>query len=197
MRQVEGREWLLWGCAVAVTLVLTFGILSLTFPDVHYPLDHVSLLNLKEWVRGLATLVLLFNIYTIYQHLQLQRIRRRLAEREQIFQLITENAADMIAVIDRSGQRLYNSPAYQKILGYGPEELAATSSMDQIHPDDRERVREASVKASSTGRGEQLEYRIRHKDGSWRSLESTASAIRGPEGETTGLGPVHTIGEPR
>jgi PAS domain S-box-containing protein len=187
MRQVEGREWLLWGCAVAVTLVLTFGILSLTFPDVHYPLDHVSLLNLKEWVRGLATLVLLFNIYTIYQHLQLQRIRRRLAEREQIFQLITENAADMIAVIDRSGQRLYNSPAYQKILGYGPEELAATSSMDQIHPDDRERVREASVKASSTGRGEQLEYRIRHKDGSWRFLESTASAIRGPEGETTGL----------
>src|ERR1700758_2663643 len=35
MRQVEGREWWLWGCAVAVTLVLTFGILSLTFPDVH------------------------------------------------------------------------------------------------------------------------------------------------------------------
>ena len=187
MRQIEGREWWLWGSAAAVTLVLTFGILSLTFSDVRQPLDNVSLLNLKEWVRGLAALVLLFNIYTIFQHLQLQRIRRQLAEREQIFQLITENAADMIAVIDRSGQRLYNSPAYQKILGYGREELAATSSMDQIHPEDRERVREASLKASSTGRGEQLEYRIRHKDGSWRFLESTASAIRSPDGETTGL----------
>ncbi len=187
MRQVEGREWWLWGSAVAVTLVLTFGIISLTFPGLRQPLDGVYLLNLKEWVRGLAALVLLFNIYTVYQHLQLQRIRRQLAEREQIFQLITENAADMIAVIDRSGKRLYNSPAYQKILGYGPEELAATSSMDQIHPDDRARVQEASAKASTTGRGEQLEYRIRHKDGSWRFLESTASAIRDNEGQTTGL----------
>src|SRR6201993_2482913 len=187
MRQVEGREWWLWGSAVAVTLVLTFGILSLTLPGLRQSTNNFDSLNLKEWVRGLAALVLLFNIYTIYQHLQLQRVRRQLAEREQIFQLITENAADMIAVIDRNGKRVYNSPAYQKILGYGPEELAATSSMDQIHPDDRARVQEASAKASTTGRAEQLEYRIRHKDGSWRFLESTASAIRSPQGEGVGL----------
>ncbi len=29
--QIEGREWWLWGLAVVVTLVLTFGIVSLTF----------------------------------------------------------------------------------------------------------------------------------------------------------------------
>ena len=144
-------------------------------------------MNLKEWVRGLAALVLLFDVYTVYQQRELQQIRRRLAERDHLFQLITENAADMIAVIDRNGQRLYNSPAYQKILGYDPEELAATSSMDQIHPDDRARVLEAAEKARNTGRGERLEYRIRHKDGSWRFIESTASAIRSPEGETEGL----------
>src|SRR5579859_4432153 len=186
-RQIEGREWWLWGSAVAVTLVLTLGILSLTLPGFRQPTDDISSLNLKEWVRGLAALVLLFNIYAVYQHLQLQRVRRKLAEREQIFQLITENAADMIAVIDQNGKRLYNSPAYQRILGYGPEELAATSSMDQIHPDDRARVQEVSAKATSTGRGEQLEYRIRHKDGSWRFLESTTSTIRNPQGEAVGL----------
>ena len=186
IRQVEGREWWLWGSAVAVTLVLTLGILSLTIPGLHSS-DETYSLNLKEWVRGLAALVLLFDIYTIYQRQQLQRIRRQLAEREQLFQLITENAADMIAVIDRDGKRLYNSPAYQRILGYAPEELAATSSMDQIHPDDRARVMEASTKANTTGRGELLEYRIRHKDGSWRFVESTASAIRSPEGDANGL----------
>jgi PAS domain S-box-containing protein len=186
MRQVEGREWWLWGAAVSVTLVLTFGIFSLAVPVLHSPEETYSL-NLKEWVRGLAALVLLFDIYIIYQRRQLQRIRRRLADREQIFQLITENAADMIAVIDRDGRRIYNSPAYQKILGYDPEELSATSSMDQIHPDDLARVREASAKANSTGRGERLEYRIRHKDGSWRFLESTASAIRSLKGEPNGL----------
>jgi PAS domain S-box-containing protein len=187
IRQVEGREWWLWGSAVVVTLVLTFGILALTFPGFHLPSEGAYALNLKEWVRGLAALVLLFDIYTVYQQRELQRIRRQLGERERLFQLITENAADMIAVIDRNGQRLYNSPAYQTILGYGPEELAATSSMDQIHPEDRARVLEAAEKARNTGRGERLEYRIRHKDGSWRFIESTANAIRSPEGETEGL----------
>jgi len=187
IRQVEGREWWLWGFAVAVTLVLTFGILSLTFPGFYLSRDEFLLLNLKEWVRGLAALVLLFDIYTIYQHLQLQRMRRQLAEREQLFQIITENAADMIALVDRQGHRLYNSPAYEKMLGYGAAELAATSSLDQVHPDDRARVLQAAEKAYATGRGESLEYRIRHKDGSWRVLESTSSAIPGQNGETTGL----------
>jgi PAS domain-containing protein len=35
----------------------------------------------------------------------------------------TENAADTIAVIDCAGNRLYNSPAYRKALGYSSEEL--------------------------------------------------------------------------
>ena len=166
-------------------------------PDLRYPFINLSWfpltcrqrhsLNLKEWVRGLAALVLLFDVYTVYQQRELQQIRRRLAERDHLFQLITENAADMIAVTDRTGQRLYTSPAYQKILGYSPEELAATSSMDQIHSDDYARVLEAAEKARKTGRGERLEYRIRHKDGSWRFIQSTASAIRGPRGENEGL----------
>ena len=79
MRQVEGREWWLWGSAVVVTLVLTVGILSLTFPGFHLPTDAAYSLNLKEWVRGLAALVLLFDLYTVYQHWQLQRVRRQLA----------------------------------------------------------------------------------------------------------------------
>jgi PAS domain S-box-containing protein len=187
IRQVDAREWWLWGLAVAVTLVLTFGILSLTFPGLHWATDEVHSQTLKEWVRGLAALVLLFDVYTVYQHLQLQRIRHRLAEQERLFHLITENAADMIAVVDPHGRRLYNSPAYQKILGYTPDELAATSSMEQVHPDDQARVLEAARKAHETGRGDRLEYRIRHKNGSWRVLESMASTIPGPDGDTQGL----------
>ena len=187
LRQVEGREWWLWGFAVAVTLVLTLGILSLTFPGFHLPTDRVYALSLKEWVRGLAALVLLFDVYTIYQHLQLQRMRRRLADRDRLFQLISENAADMIALVDANGHRVYNSPAYSKILGYTSEELKATTPFEQIHPDDRARVLGAAEKARLTGRGERLEYRIRHKDGSWRVLESTASAIIGDKGENQGL----------
>jgi PAS domain S-box-containing protein len=187
MRQIEGREWWLWGFAVAVTLALTLGIVSFTFPWFRWNTDASYWFDLKEWVRGLAALVLLFDFYTVYQHLQLHRIRRQLAERDQLFQLISENAADMIALVDSNGRRLYNSPAYEKVLGYTAEDLKTTSSLEQIHPDDRPRVLKAAENARLTGRGERMEYRIRHKDGSWRTLESTASPIRNAKGQTDKL----------
>src|SRR5271166_549923 len=187
VRRIEGREWWLWGFAVAITLALTLGIISFTFPWFTRETDAAYWFDLKEWVRGLAALVLLFDFYTVYQHLQLHRIRRQLAERDQLFQLISENAADMIALVDIDGRRLYNSPAYQKVLGYSPEELKATSSIEQIHPDDRPRVLQAAEKARLSGQGERVEYRIRHKNGSWRTLESTACAIRNAKGQTDKL----------
>jgi PAS domain S-box-containing protein len=187
MRQIEGREWWLWGFAVAVTLALTLGIVSFTFPWFRWDADASYWFDLREWVRGLAALVLLFDFYTVYQHLQLHRIRRQLAERDQLFQLISENAADMIALVGNDGQRLYNSPAYEKVLGYSPEDLKTTSSFEQIHPDDRPRVLKAAENARQSGHGERLEYRIRHKDGTWRTLESTASPIRNAKGQTDKL----------
>ena len=187
IRQVDRRDWWLWAFAVVVTLVLTVGVISLTLSARPFETESAEWFNLREWVRGLAALVLLFDVYTVYQHLQLQKIRRQLAERDELFQLITENAADMIAVVDADGHRLYNSPAYQKVLGYSAEELANSSPIEQIHPDDRHRVLEAGEKARLTGEGKRLEYRMRHRDGCWRILESTASAIRNEKGQTTRL----------
>jgi PAS domain S-box-containing protein len=184
-RDVDVREWWLWILAVIVTLVLLAGIVALTIPGFNLG-GTTDWFDLKQAVRGLAGLVLIFDVYTLYQHFQLQRIRRALAERDQLFQLITENAADLIAVVDTKGRRVYNSPAYQRVLGYTDEELK-TSSLDQIHPDDQQRVLEAGQKAHTTGRGERLEYRIRHKDGTWRVLESTASAVKNGKGQTTKL----------
>jgi len=186
-RQIEGREWWLVGFAVTVTLALTAGIVFLSFYGNHPEEGSSYWADPKAWVRGLAAFVLLFDLYTIYQHLQLQRVRRRLAERDQLFQLITENAADMIAVVDNEGKRLYNSPAYQRVLGYSAEELSSGSSLEQIHPSDRERVEQAAAKARTTGQGQRLDYKMRHKDGSWRILESTASPIRNAQQEIQGL----------
>jgi PAS domain S-box-containing protein len=177
INQIEGREWWLWGFAVVVTLCLTAAIIFLTFFDQGSGINAQYWTDLKDWVRALAALVLLFDLYTMYQHMQLQRVRRQLAEHDELFQLITENAADMIAVVDSAGNRLYNSPAYSKVLGYSEEELSTSSAIDQIHPSDRERVLQAAAKARASGEGQRIEYRMRHKNGDWRILESTASLI--------------------
>jgi diguanylate cyclase (GGDEF)-like protein/PAS domain S-box-containing protein len=130
-----------------------------------------------------AVLILL----VIYQQLRIYQIHHSARKNEELFQIVTENAADMIALVDVKGRRLYNSPAYQRILGYTPTELGETSAFEQIHPDDRFRVLEAARQARESGLGQRLEYRIKHKDGSWRVLESVASTIRDAKGEVAKL----------
>jgi diguanylate cyclase (GGDEF)-like protein/PAS domain S-box-containing protein len=139
-------------------------------------------MQLWFWI-ALGTLCLL----ALYQQFRIYRIHREAKRKEELFQIVTENAADMIALVDVSGRRLYNSPAYERILGYTPTELGETSSFEQIHPGDRYRILEAAREARETGVGKRLEYRIKHKDGSWRVLESVASTIRDDKGEVAKL----------
>jgi two-component system, cell cycle sensor histidine kinase and response regulator CckA len=177
LRRVERQEWILWGTAVTITLLLTAGIVSFLLPLLRTTETGDSLLSLQSELIGLLAIVLLFDLYTIYQQLQIHRIRRQLSESQQVFRLISENAADMIAVVDVEGRRIYNSQSYERVLGYSAEDLQKSSAFEQIHPDDRERVKEASLEARRTGIGRTLEYRMRHKNGSWRVLESTARVI--------------------
>jgi two-component system, cell cycle sensor histidine kinase and response regulator CckA len=182
LKRIERREWWLWGTTVVVTLLLTSAIVSFLPPLLRSGETWESLFNLRQAVWGLIGLVLLFDLYTIFQQLQIHRIRRQLLEREQLFRLIGENAADLIAVVDMEGNRIYNSVSYERALGYTLAELKSSSGFDQIHPDDRARVQEAGAEARRTGQGKTLEYRIRHKDGTWRVLESTSSVIINSKG---------------
>src|SRR5216683_2831124 len=176
--RIERREWFLWSAAVLVTLLLTGGLASFLLREQEDPIS-----GLPQTIQGLIGLVLIFDIYTLYQQLQIHRMRRRLIEGEKLFRLITENAADMIAVVDMEGKRIFNSLSYEKVLGYSLNELKESSAFEQIHPDDRESVKSAGDEARRTGVGRPLEYRVRHKDGTWRVLESTASVIRDAKGE--------------
>jgi diguanylate cyclase (GGDEF)-like protein/PAS domain S-box-containing protein len=126
-------------------------------------------------------------IFALCEEIRIYKIRQQMKKREELFQIVTENAADMIALVDVKGNRLYNSPAYKRILGYSAAELGETSAFEQIHPDDRFKVLEAAREARSTGLGRKLEYRIRHKDRSWRVLESVAGTIRNEKGEVVKL----------
>jgi PAS domain S-box-containing protein len=183
-RKMELQEWVLWSAAVAVTLLLTTGLVSFLLPGLEGGGNEQStFFLLPQLVRGLLGLVLIFDIYTLYQQLKINQIRRKLVQREQLFRLISENAADLIAVVDMQGNRIYNSLSYERVLGYSAEELRRSSSFDQIHPEDRQRVQEAAAEARRSGIGRPVEYRFRHKDGTWRVLESSASVIRNSKGD--------------
>jgi two-component system, cell cycle sensor histidine kinase and response regulator CckA len=184
MRRIERREWVLWSSAIMVTLLLTLGIISFSLPMLRqYAGGEFDSLHMSLAMRGLVGMVLLFDLYTIYQQFQIYRIRHQLVEREELFRLISENAMDMIAVVDPDGRRLYNSPAYGRILGFSDDELAGTSFYDHVHPDDIDTAQQAVKRATATNPGGTVQYRMRHKDGSWHTIESGASAILNQQGK--------------
>jgi PAS domain S-box-containing protein len=112
-------------------------------------------------------------------------LRNELAARQEAqeqFRLIMDNLADMVAVLDLQGHRLYNSPSYGKILG-DPDRLVGTSSFEQIHPEDRPRVQTAFQETVRTGIGHRLQYRLVDQAGEARHIESQGSVIRDDSGQ--------------
>jgi diguanylate cyclase (GGDEF)-like protein len=80
MRQCDRREWWLWSSAVSVTLLLTLGMASFALPAVTSETDRFSAFFLDRAVQGLLGLVLVFNLYVVYEQVQLFRIRQEFAD---------------------------------------------------------------------------------------------------------------------
>ena len=179
--QVERRQWWLWGAAIMITLLLLTGMASFSF--VFDASDPTFSVTLRDSIRGLVALVFLFDLYTIFQQVEIHRMRRQLNDREEMFRLISENAEDLISVIDPSGKRFYNSPGYTRAFGYTEEELQGVPVLEQVHADDKERIVAARKEAFFTGTPIRVEYRFRRKDGDWRILESTGNGIRNSDGK--------------
>jgi len=100
-----------------------------------------------------------------------------LREQEEFFRLIAENIGDFIAVLDRDGRRLYTSPSYRRFFG-DTTDLRGTDSFAQIHPEDRQRVKQVFTETVQSGIGRQIEYRLVLEGGEIRHMESRSEVIR-------------------
>jgi PAS domain S-box-containing protein len=101
-----------------------------------------------------------------------------LRKSEEYFRAITENASDIILVVDKKGTITYASPSVDHILGLKPEELIGKSSLDLIVPEDFQRAVNDFGKAVLTeGVLVPNAFRVRHKDGSERVLEGVGKNL--------------------
>src|SRR5262249_14458424 len=82
-----------------------------------------------------------------------------------------------------SGEVIYISPAYERVWGRTCASLYAqpTSWIDAVHPDDRPRVREATLPQQSSG-AYGVEYRIVRPDGAVRWIRDRAFPIADADG---------------
>jgi len=100
---------------------------------------------------------------------------------DQLLDLIDQNVADLIAVIDSDAKRVWHNEAYCRTLGYSRQELAAEHSQVRIHPDDREEIGKLFAHAMETGETHPCTYRMEHRTGGWVHLESNARVVQLPE----------------
>ncbi len=103
-----------------------------------------------------------------------KRTGEALRESEERFRSLIQNASDVITVLEPDGTIRYDSPSVARVLGYHPEERIRERSFDYVHPEDKERVQSTFVEAlDNPGHVQRpVEFRSRHKDGSWRHMET-------------------------
>ena len=114
------------------------------------------------------------------QFLERRRSRDALRLREDRFRALVENSADAITLLDENAVRIYAGPSTRRVLGYAEEEILGQSLLDDVHPEDRDPLK--AVFAAMLARpGETIlcEYRMRHRDGSWRWIEGAGRNLLG------------------
>ncbi len=90
---------------------------------------------------------------------------------------------DIVTEVDLMGTILYESPSIFDQLGYTQEELIGRNAFSLIHPMDVPKVMPVFMLAlASPGIPHSARFRFRHKNGSWRVLESVGKSILPKEG---------------
>ena len=115
-----------------------------------------------------------------------EKVRERTAElevqaeernkSEQRFRLLIDNSNDVIFLLDSMGFFQFVSPAWEKHFGYPVSDVLGQDFAPFVHPDDVKPCAEYMMKVMSSGEAATSpRYRVRHRNGSWRSFIANGS----------------------
>ncbi len=134
-----------------------------------FKIDPAILSDFQFLVLGIYFCVLLIGVIVTQQKMAEETLQNR----ETHFRAMIENAPDAILLLGADRSIKYVSPSVTRILGYDPSEREKISIPNMIHPDDSPSVKEMFDSVlKKNGNIAIMQYRGRHKNGSWRWLET-------------------------
>ena len=117
---------------------------------------------------------------------EMKQTREALQQSQERYQLVETAVNDGIWDRNILTNEVYFSPRWQSILGYAEGEIVKTDEafLDLLHPDDRTMIvdRRRTYLAEPQNAAYVIEFRLRHKDGSYRWVQSRGKAVRDPQG---------------
>jgi PAS domain S-box-containing protein len=111
---------------------------------------------------------------------------RAMAESEERYRLLAENASDLVVQTTPEGVVTWVSPSVTAVLGWRPDELVGRDGFDLVHPDDVARLR-ASVARVRSGEPVFDRLRVRSVDGSYLWVSQTLRPIADDAGEVIAI----------
>jgi PAS domain S-box-containing protein len=113
-----------------------------------------------------------------------QQARAEIQRREKYFRSLIEHASDAITVITPDTVVSYQSTSGERVLGYTAESMLGKSLIDFFHPDDHFKIHAALAQSLvQPGVPVTLVARMRHRDGSWHTVETVGTCVIGDAGQ--------------
>ncbi|PJZ83162.1 PAS domain S-box protein [Leptospira harrisiae] len=106
--------------------------------------------------------------------------RMELVASEKRYRALVENGVDVIAILSTEGKAKYVSPSITKVLGYSESDAMHMNLFDFLHHDDVSKISKRLEEVRNIPIGSSLpsyNFRIKHRDGSWRWVESTITNL--------------------
>ena len=96
----------------------------------------------------------------------------KLIQSEERFRLAMEALKGIVYEVNPLANTIYRSDGMFPMIGYHSEEAGASLAWwyDRIHPDDVQQATEGMMRAGSGEKFYEVEYRVRHRDGSYRNV---------------------------
>lgn len=129
---------------------------------------------------GLVDFVVVTGIDVTEARLAEEALRRS----EQEYRAIVSNTSNLAAKISSEATVVQVSPSVEAILGYRPEELIGRPAFYFAHADDSvSRIERLQSLLAQPGAARNGTIRVRHKDNTWRWLETSATSVVEASGE--------------
>ncbi len=192
---------------LAASVVMGFAIASMHYLGMaavcfhHAPLasansNAVSVSNLSLFgIVGVTFAVLGLSLITSLADRNFSAQSEMLHSEQERWRLVMHSGQEGLFDADLLTGKVFFSPRWKAILGYGPDELepALETWHSRVHPDDLSALETSLAEYLQKQQGDwELEYRLRHANGAWRWIFGRAQAVWDQGGKPVRLAGTHS-----